>query len=305
MSRQILPLRALQSLEAAARHRSFARAADELHVTPAAISQQIKQLEDLLGYPLFTREAGGLQTTPASQAVLTQLGNTFDGLERISTQLRSARTNRPLVVSLPPTFASRWLIPRLERFQTRHPDIELRLLASVRVVNFDTEDVDMAVRYGHGHYPGLHVERLRAENMLVVAHPRFKEQLQAPADLVAAPLLHYATANDPTFPDWPTWLKSMGVEVKTALRIREFGDINLVIEAAVSGLGAGMVWQSLVEEDIAAGRLVALFSEQPLSNAYHFVCPQQRLALPGVAAFRDWLLEEISPSATRPSRRQD
>ncbi len=284
----------MQALEAAARHRSFARAAEELHVTPAAISQQIKQLEELLGYPLFKREGGGLQAVDAVQSVLTQLGSAFDGLERISTQLRSARTNRPLVVSLPPTFAARWLIPRLERFQTRHAEVELRLLASVRVVNFDTEEVDMAVRYGHGRYPGLHVERLREENMLVVAHPRVAADLKTPADLRRATLLHYATANDPIFPDWATWLRSANDNVDAPLRIREFGDINLVIEAALSGLGVGMIWQSLVEEDVASGRLTALFAEQPLSNAYHFVCPHQRLTLPGVVAFRDWLVEEIN-----------
>lgn len=294
MSRHLLPLRALQSLEAAARHRSFVRAAEELHVTPAAISQQIKQLEALLGYPLFKREGGGLHAVDSVQSVLSHLGSAFDGLERISTQLRSARKNRPLVVSLPPTFAARWLIPRLGRFQTLNPEVELRLLASVRAVNFDTEDVDMAVRYGHGRYPGLHVERLREENMLVVAHPRVAEALKAPSDLLAATLLHYATANDPIFPDWISWLRSAGVNAAAPLRIREFGDINLVIEAALSGLGVGMVWQSLVEEDIAGGRLVTLFAEQPLSNAYHFVCPQQRLALPGVVAFRDWLVAEIN-----------
>lgn len=293
MPRQILPLRALQALEAAVRQGSFARAAEELHVTPAAISQQIKQLEDLLGYPLFLREGGGLQGTPAAQAALHPLGSVFDNLERISAQLRSAQTNRPLVVSLPPSFAARWLIPRLERFQARHPEIELRLLASTRAVNFDTEDVDMAVRYGHGRYPGLHVERLRAETMRVVAHPRLAAALKQPADLLKAPLLHYATAHDPTFPDWPTWLRSAGVDVDETLRVREFGDINLVLEAALSGLGVAMAWHSLVEEDLAAGRLHALFPEQPLGNAYHFVCPPQRLTLPGVAAFRDWLRAEI------------
>lgn len=294
MSRQILPLRALQALEAAARLGSFARAAAELHVTPAAISQQIKQLEDLLGYPLFIREGGGLQSTQPSQAVLQLLSNSFDNLERISVQLRTAQANRPLVVSLPPTFASRWLIPRLERFQNKHPDIELRLLASVRVANFEVEDVDMAVRYGHGRYPGLHVERLREENMVVIAHPRLQADLKSLADLPKATLLHYSTPNDPIFPDWATWFRSAYITVDKPLRIREFGDTNLVIEAALSGLGVGMVSQSLVEEDIAAGRLVALFPEQPLSNAYYFVCPSHRLALPGVTAFRDWLMEEIN-----------
>ncbi|HTJ96004.1 MAG TPA: LysR substrate-binding domain-containing protein [Rhodocyclaceae bacterium] len=292
MSRRILPLRGLQALEAAARHLSFARAAEELHVTPAAISQHIKQLEEHLGYPLFKRESG-LQLSDAAQGVLHQLGSAFDGLERASTQLRVAQTNRPLVVSLPPTFASRWLIPRLERFQTQHPEIDLRLLASTRVVDFDVEDVDMAVRYGHGRYPGLHVERLRQENMLVVANPRVAANLREPTDLCNSVLLHYTTATDPIFPDWPTWLRSAGVTVTTPLRIQEFGDINLVIEGALAGLGAGMVWQSLVEEQITQGRLIRLFPEQPLSNAYHFVCPPQRLNLPGVTVFRDWLLSEI------------
>lgn len=296
MSRSILPLRALQALEAAARLGSFARAADELHVTPAAISQQIKQLEELLGYPLFSREGGGLQNTQATQTVLPTLGSAFDALGQISAQLRTAQSNRPLVVSLPPTFAARWLIPRLERFQTHHPDIELRLLASTRPVNFDTEDVDMAVRYGHGRYAGLHVERLREENMRIVAHPRLAAALKHPADLLKAPLLHYATAKDPTFPDWQTWLRSAAVDADTALRVREFGDINLVIEAALSGLGVAMVWQSLIQEELNVGRLMALFPEQPLTNAYHFVCPPQRLTLPGVVAFRDWLRDEIGRS---------
>lgn len=296
MSRHLLPLRALQALEVAARLGSFARAAEELHVTPAAVSQQIKQLEDLLGYPLFIREGGGLQITPAAQTALHPLGTAFDQLERISVQLRSAQTNRPLVVSLPPIFAARWLIPHLERFQAAHPEVELRLLASMRAVNFDTEDVDMAVRYGHGRYPGLHVQRLREETMLVVAHPRLSGDLRTPADLRHATLLHYATANDPVFPDWPTWLRNAGVAADTPLRIREFGDINLVIEAALSGLGVAMVWQSLVEADLTAGRLVSLYGKQPLANAYHFVCPPQRLALPGVVAFRDWLRAEINPA---------
>lgn len=293
MSRNLLPLRALQAFEAAARHRSFSRAAAELYVTPAAISQHIKQLEDLLGYPLFARGTP-LQLTAAAESALPQLTLAFDGLERLSAQLRTAHGNRPLVVSLPPTFASRWLIPRLDRFQTEHPDVELRILASIRVVDFDTEDVDMAVRYGHGRYPGLHVERLRPENMVAVATPRIAADIRTPADLRNAPLLHYTSAKDPSFPDWNTWLLSMGVPVAAPLKVREFGDINLVIEAALSGLGVGLVWQSLVMADIASGALQPLFGEQPLSNAYHFVCPPQRLAVPGVAAFRDWVVKEIN-----------
>ena len=293
MSRQLLSLRALLAFEAAARHVSFARAAHELHVTPAAISQQIKSLEDQIGQSLFERSPALRLSAPAV-AVSRQLGEALDLLERVSQQLRVDQSERPLVVSLAPSFAARWLIPRLERFNARHPDIELRLLATTRTVDFDAEGVDLAVRYGSGRYPGLHVERLRAETVVAIAHPRLAVGLVHPSDLLGATLLHNSGMSwDPTFPDWPTWLRNAGVALQAPLRIREFGEANLHIEAALAGLGVALVWRTLVNEELASGRMVALFQEQPLTNAFHFVCPPARLAMPRVAAFRQWLLEEI------------
>jgi LysR family glycine cleavage system transcriptional activator len=293
MSRQLLSLRALLAFEAAARHVSFARAAHELHVTPAAISQQIKSLEDQIGQSLFERSPALRLSAPAV-AVSRQLGEALDLLERVSQQLRVGQSERPLVVSLAPSFAARWLIPRLERFNARHPDIELRLLATTRTVDFDAEGVDLAVRYGSGRYPGLHVERLRAETVVAIAHPRLAVGLVHPSDLLGATLLHNSGMSwDPTFPDWPTWLRNAGVAPQAPLRIREFGEANLHIEAALAGLGVALVWRTLVNEELASGRMVALFQEQPLTNAFHFVCPPARLAMPRVAAFRQWLLEEI------------
>jgi LysR family glycine cleavage system transcriptional activator len=293
MMRRVLPLRALQAFEAAARHLSFVRAAEELHVTPAAVSQQIKLLEDHVGQPLFLRGTT-LALTLAGKTALAPLKQAFELLEQASAQLRQAQHNRPLVISMPPSFAARWLIPRLERFQDLHPDIELRLSASTRQVNFDTEDVDVAVRYGKGHYPGLHVERLRTENMLAVASPRLAEKLQSVESLAESVLLHNSSMHwDPNAPTWPNWFRSLGVEPAAPLRIREFDDINLVIEAAVAGLGAALVWRSLVEDELASKRLLTMFSEQPVGNAYYFVCPAARLESPNVNAFREWLREEI------------
>lgn len=297
MARRLPPLRSLRAFEAAARHLSFARAAEELHVTPAAISQQVKILEDHLGLALFRRGTGVTLTEPAA-AGLPLVSDAFDRLERAVDRLRAGRDTRPLVVSTPPSFAARWLIPRLERFQARHPDIELRLSASTRLVDFDTEDVDLAIRYGAGLYSGLHVERLKAEAVVAVAHPRLAETLRQPADLLGAMLLHNEGMNwDPTYPDWPRWLAEAGVaETEGAagppLRLRPFGDANLVIQAAMAGLGAALVWHTLVAEDLESGRLVALFPAQPLTNAYHLVCPRKHLDSPKVAAFRDWVREE-------------
>lgn len=293
MARALLPVRALQALEAAARHGSFARAARELHVTPGAVSQQIKLLEGHVGQSLFERGAA-LRLSARAQAVVRPLREALDLLEQVSKQLKATQSERPLVVSVPPSFASRWLIPRLERFGTRYPDIELRLLATPRMVDFEIEEVDLGVRYGSGGYPGLYAERLRDESVVVIAHPRLAAGLRQPSDLTAATLLHNSFLNwDPTFPDWPTWLRSAGVAASAPLRIRTFDDANLVIEAALAGLGVALVWRTLVNEELASGRVIALFREQPLANAYHFVCPPARLAQPHVAAFRQWLLEEV------------
>ncbi|HEY6895618.1 MAG TPA: transcriptional regulator GcvA [Rhodocyclaceae bacterium] len=297
MTRKLPPLRALRAFEAAARQLSFVRAAEELHVTPAAVSQQIKLLEEQMGQALFQRSPT-LSLTPPGQAALPLIRDAFDLMERAARQMRAAPENPPLIVSVPPSFAARWLIPRLERFQAAHPEIELRLLASVRAVDFEIEDVDAVVRYGGGNYPGLYAERLKDETIVVVAHPRLAAGLKRAEDLLGVTLLHNSAMGwDPTFPDWPSWLRNAGVNIGTP-RIREFGDVNLVIEAALAGLGAALVWRTLIRDELIDGRLIALFPDQPLANSYHFVCPPEHLELPRVAAFRQWLREEMAREAT-------
>jgi LysR family glycine cleavage system transcriptional activator len=299
----LLSLRGLQAFEAVTRHRSFARAAAELHVTPGAVSQQIKALEAQIGAPVFER-GRELRLTPAAGAVTRQLHAAMEALRGVSRQLRRPSREGALVVTTAPSFASRWLIPRLERFGQRHPECELRLLATTRVIDFGSEDVDAAVRYGSGRYPGLHVERLRGETVIAVAHPRLAAGLGKPADLARATLLHNAGLGwDQSFPDWPTWLQAAGVPTGEALRLREFEEANLVIDAALAGLGAALVSRTLVGEELAAGRLVALFTELPLASAYHFVCPPEHLQRAAVAAFRDWLTHEMrAPAAGSPAR---
>jgi LysR family glycine cleavage system transcriptional activator len=302
MPERTLPLRGLQAFEAVARHLSFARAAAELNVTPGAVSQQVKLLEDQVGAALFER-GRKLQLTPAAAGVMRQLHAAMEGLRLVSRQLRRKAAERVVVVSAAPSFASRWLIPRMEHFSARHPDVELRLLATRRLVDFDAEDVDVGVRYGGGQYAGLHVERLRGETVVAVAHPRVAANLRRPADLPEATLLRNTGVSwDATFPDWPSWLQGLGVSPQKKLRVREFEEATFVIDAAIAGLGVALVWKTLVSDDLAAGRLVTLFNEQPLTNAYHFVCLPERLNEPSIAAFRQWLKGEsrADPGSAEP-----
>jgi LysR family glycine cleavage system transcriptional activator len=301
MSRQLPPLTALRAFEAVARHLSMVRAAEELHVTPAAVSQQIKQLEDLLGQPLFKR-GKTLALSDAAEASLPLLSDAFDRLERAAALLRTGAGDGPLVVSTPPAFAARWLVPRLDDFQTRHPEIELRLLATRRLVDFALEDVDCAIRFGDGDYAGLSVEQLMPEAIIPVAAPALAAGIATAADLARCPLLNDEWhAASQVFPDWETWFASQGVAHKAPLRIRHFGESNLTIQAAVSGLGVALAWRSLVEDDLKAGRLVWLLDQTIATRmAYHLVMSPNRVALTKVAAFRAWLLETVDTLRTPP-----
>ena len=209
-------------------------------------------------------------------ASLPTLTEAFDQLERAFGRFRVGNDNSPLVVSAPPTFAARWLIGRLDDFQTRYPEIELRLLATRRLVDFNVEDVDVAVRFVSGPFTGLHAERLMPESIIPVAAPKLVESIKSPA-----------------FPDWDTWLTSFVVTVASSLRIRRFGNTNLVIQAVTAGLGVALAWYSLVADDLHTGKLVRLFSSMlPTSHGYHLVAPTNHLSRPKVAAFREWLHDQ-------------
>jgi len=295
MSRRLPPLNALRVFEAAARHKSFVRAAEELSVSPAAVSQQIKLLEDYLGVVLFKR-GKTLTLSESSTAVLHLVSDAFDQLERAMMKVRADRIAEPLVVSVPPAFAARWLVPRLDDFQGRNPAVELHLLATRRVVDFSIEDVDLAIRFGTCTSPELCVERLMPETIVLVAAPGLAETIKVPADLARCSLLEDdCHIKNGAFPDWETWLTTLGVD-NTPLRIRRFsGDSSLAIQAAVSGLGVALAWHSLVVDDLKAGRLAQVLDHTiPTTLGFHLVMPKNRAALGKVVAFRTWLLEQVA-----------
>lgn len=298
MSRRLPPLTALRTFEAAARHRSFARAAAELHVTPAAISQQIKLLEDYLGAALFGR-GKILALSESATAALPLVTEAFDQLERAVARLRASNTHGPLVVSAPPAFAARWLIPRLDDFNTRHPNVDLRLMATRRLVDFTLEDVDVAIRFGPGTDQDLHVERLMTESIVPVAAPKLAMSINTPEDLARCTLLEDEWhVSEGLFPDWSTWLATLGVDTGTPLRIQGLGDANLSVQAALAGLGVALAWYSLVSDDLQAGRLTRLLDKSiPTTLGYHLVMPENRAALSKVVAFREWLMEQASRQA--------
>jgi len=298
MTRRLPPLRSLRAFEAAGRHLSFVRAADELGVTPAAISQQIKLLEEWVGQPLFNRDHT-LSLTQSAQVVFPLLGESFDKLEQACGQLKISQNNKCMVVSTPHAFAARWLLPRLDRFQAKHPNVEVRLSATARLVDFATEDVDLAIRYGPGTYPGLFSERLKVEEAVAVSSPKLAGQIKSPADLLTVTLLRNdAMFWDPSFPDWASWLKSANLDPALAT-IRSYGEeASLVIQAAIEGLGVALICRTLVADELERGRLSIVMPGWELSNAYHFVCPQRNLNLASVTAFRDWIKTEMeSPYA--------
>ncbi|NNM68834.1 MAG: transcriptional regulator GcvA [Gallionella sp.] len=294
MARHLPPLNALRFFEAAARHRSFVRAAEELHVTPAAVSQQIKLLEDYLGISLFKR-GRTLVLNESAHDALHLVSDAFDQLERAMLRVHSGSIAGPLNVSTPPVFAARWLIPRMDDFYARYPDVEIHLLATRRVVDFSMEEVDVAIRFGSEPHPGLSVESLMPEVIIPVAAPGLAATIKTRNDLAHANLIeddwHIMRG---AFPEWKALLGTLGV-VDVALKIRRFGDADLAIQAAINGLGITLTWQSLVLNDLKSGRLAHILNHSiPTDLSYQLVMPKNKAVLSKVAAFRRWLFEQVA-----------
>ncbi len=294
MKNHLPPLNALRAFEAAARHLSFTKAAHELSVTPAAVSQQVRALEAHLGVTLFRRRNRSLLLTDAAQACLPSIRDGFDRFAEGIDRLRSAKSGGVLSVSVAPSFASKWLVPRLDRFSENHADIEVWVSSSMDLVDFVRDDVDLAIRYGTGRYPGVYVERLLSEYVFPVCSPKLLEgehPLRTPEDLCHYTLLHDDSPDDDdSCPDWTMWLKAAGVSCIDTGRGPRFNQSSLVLEAAASGRGVSLAKSALASGDIAEGRLVKPFETTvPIDFAYYILCSESKLALPKVAAFRDWL----------------
>ncbi|ADM09066.1 transcriptional regulator, LysR family protein [Parvularcula bermudensis HTCC2503] len=294
--RKLPPLNSLRAFEAAARHLSFTKAAEELNVTPGAVSQQVKLLEETVGVSLFHRGAKGLVLTEGGIAALPSLRDGFDRLDAGVRLMGQQRGSGRLAVSVAPSFASKWLVPRLDRFQERHPDIDVYVHADMDLIDFSMDDVDVAIRYGQGTYPDLDVQRLMNEKIVPVCAPKLltaEPPLKKIGDLAHHTLLH-DNGNDHEIATWPMWLKAAGARVD-GTRGPRFNQSSLVIEAAVAGRGVALAKYALAEADLEAARLVIPFDlTSPTDFAYWLVHPHAKAALPEVKAFKSWIVEEAT-----------
>lgn len=291
-------LPALRVFEAAARHLSFSRAAEELAVTPAAVSNQIRTLEEQMGVQLFWRTSRTVRLTGHGQILLTGVTEAFGILGRTFERL-GGLASTTLGVSMSASFAAKWLVPRLDHFRQLHPGIDLRIEVSDEVVDFASSDTQVAVRFGDGNYPNLRADRLFEEFVFPVCSPSLltgPHPLRVPSDLRYHTLIHLDwQARGETWPDWRMWLLAAGakdVDPSHGIRLSLF---SLISQAAIAGQGVALGNTSLVGDDLAAGRLVKPFDlslRAPGDFAYYVVSPLIVADRPLVAAFRNWVLTE-------------
>ncbi|MFT5390125.1 MAG: LysR family glycine cleavage system transcriptional activator [Gammaproteobacteria bacterium] len=302
MSRRLPPLNALRAFESAGRHLSMSKAAEELGVTPAAVSHQVKALEAHLGVALFRRLNKALLLTDAGQACLPRLRKGFEILAEAINDIDRINVRRPLTVSVTPSFGGKWLVPRLDRFREQHPTIDVRIDATTRLVDFTREQVDLAIRYGPGREPGLRAYRMMREEIFPVCSPALLQgahALHAPQALAQHTLLHVDSPNiHEAWPDWQMWLLTAGVAGVDTGRGPRFTQPSMAVQAATEGHGVALGSSVLVNDDLKAGRLVKPFDLSfPVNFAYHVVLPEGLSGHPNVRAFRDWLLVEANSSS--------
>jgi LysR family glycine cleavage system transcriptional activator len=303
MTYRLPPLNALRAFEAAGRHLSFTKAADELHVTQAAISHQIKALESWLEVRLFRRLNRALLLTETGQRYLVSVRAALDQLDSATRLVLDSHPDNLLSLSVIPSFGAKWLGARIARFAHRHPEIDLRFTSEDRNVDFSREDVDVGIRYGRGHWPGLHATKLMEPRVFPVCSPQLLESgphpIREPSDLRYHTLLH----EDVEDFDWGQWLRAAKVEGVNAGHGPNFSHAHVSYQAAIVGQGVALGVSPLVDDDLAAGRLVAPFDFVMLAEwSYYMVCPEARADEPKIAAFRTWLLDEAAQS---PAARHD
>jgi LysR family glycine cleavage system transcriptional activator len=302
---QRLPsLNALRAFDVVARHLSIRRAADELHVTPAAVRQQLKALETDLGLRLLQRDEGEIRLTGVAKAALADLRDGFDRIARAVQDMRAADAPRRLTVSVDPSLAATWLVPRLHRFHEQHPDIDVLLEASNALADLGRGEVDMAIRYGSPPFPGLRAVQLFDEQVFPVCSPRLRAgtiPLRKPGDLRRHTLLHLEwTPAKGEWPDWRAWLLAAGIEDIDATRGPRFTQHSMALQAAVHGQGVALASSALVADDLAAGRLVCPFDLRVATAfAYYVVAPERTADKPKIAAFRSWLMAAARAKSER------
>jgi LysR family transcriptional regulator, glycine cleavage system transcriptional activator len=303
MPRSLPPLTALRTFEVAARLGSFTRAARELHVTPAAVSHQIRSLEEYLGVTLFRRTTRRLVLTAQAAAAADSLKEAFDRIGAGVELMRSSAQVGELAVSATPAFATRWLVDRLGRFGRKHPRIQLRINASPTPVDFDRDDVDVAVRIGRGGFDGVVAVKLFNEWIAPLASPAFlrRHPLRKPADVARVALLHDDSMRRAGRPQgWQEWFRAAGVARADTVRGTHFDDGHLALQAAAGGGGVALGRLVYAVDDLASRRLrIAISPAIEMDIAYYLLIPEDRAALPAVVAFRAWM--EVEAAAFRRS----
>ena len=291
------PLNALKAFESAGRHMSFTEAAKELHVTPAAISHQIKTLESYLGVKLFHRKNRSLELTAAGQACLPGLRKGFDHLGVAIERIQSTVAAEPLLISAPPIFGAKWLVPRIAEFSVAHPEVQIRIDPLQKISELEGPETDVAVRFGRGRYPGLRAQRLMSQEVFPVCSPellRGKHPLLSPADLRWHTLIHFdPTFYDPDWPQWEKWLRAARVTDIDASIGPHFSSPNFTIQAVLEGQGVALAVSLMADELVAQGQLIQLFDvNYPGNYGYYGVVSEEKIEEPRVNAFWEWLISE-------------
>ncbi|GEO14066.1 transcriptional regulator GcvA [Microvirga aerophila] len=303
--RRLPPLNSLRAFEAAARHLNFEKAGDEIAVTASAVGQQVKALEAWLGSPLFVRlPSKGVALTGLGERYAAAITDALDRLNEATARALKPEASRVLNVSTLPSFAAGWLIPRLGALRLRHPDLEIRVSVTTDRTDFSREDMDVAIRFGRGVYPGLRSDLLMEEYFFPVCSTALlsdrERPLKEPADLRHHTLLHEIVADGvPDYMSWDRWLAEIGVEGIDASHGPRFSHTFLILQAAASGQGVALATNVLIGDYLDAGRLARPFPQQ-VKGAYQYyvVCPETTAERPAIAAFRNWLLEEASLQAS-------
>ena len=289
-SRRLPNFSALRAFEAAARHENFSRAAEELHLTHGAISHQVRALEEELGRPLFVRNGRQVKITSDALKFAQFLGKAFADIGMAADALRTASVNQRLTISSIPSFAARWLAPRLGRFIDLYPDIEVVLQSSGQLQDLARDGIDVGIRFGRGNYPGLVVQRLMGDVYYPVVSPHYRRGA-CPATPQELPQHTLLRSVEP----WSPWLQAARVDMAEPSGGLMFEDLSMLIRSAADGNGVALVRHVVAMQEIASGQLVRLFDiATPCPDEYFFVSPPGAAGKPQVLAFRDWLLAEVA-----------
>ena len=292
-------LRSLRAFDAAARHLSFTRAADEIGVTPAAISNQIKEIEEQLGFELFIRTSRSMRLTKEGEILRVAATESLETLAKALHRIKRLENRNQIRVSSTPSVAAKWLVPRLDGFLEAFPSADVRIDVSNTLVDFDRDDVDVAIRFGAGKYPGLRADLLFQDSLSPVCSPSLitkEKPLEVPRDLLRHTLIHLDwQASGSPWPNWRMWMQAAGIKEFDDKRGLHFGQTSLTIQAAIDGQGVALGDSNLVADDLAAGRLVKPFElslKAPDSFSYFVITRLNTADAPLVNAFRDWCLAE-------------